>query len=70
MYHANKGYVAATCEWMNLHVDLSARKVSPWPDAVREAIASFAAGQVAMDMPKEAGQRMTVREPLFAVGGY
>lgn len=25
-------FLAATAEWMNLHVDFSARNVSPWPD--------------------------------------
>ncbi|MDX1509373.1 MAG: thioesterase family protein [Woeseiaceae bacterium] len=70
MYHAERDYLAATCEWMNLHVDLSDRKVSPWPDDVRAAIARFAKGQQDTNMPGEAGRRMTVREPLFAVGGY
>ena len=28
MYHAEKYFLAATAEWLNLHVDLSVRKVS------------------------------------------
>ena len=70
LYHADEHFLAATCEWMNLHVDLSVRKVSPWPDAVRAAIADFVADQPQDDMPDEVGQRMRVREPLFSIGAY
>ena len=70
MYHAEKNYLAATCEWMNLHVDLSLRKVSPWPDSIRESIARFAESQDENGLPDNAGYRMNVREPLFAVRGY
>lgn len=42
MYHARDQYLAATCEWMNLHVNLTTRKVSPWPANIEAAIAAFA----------------------------
>ena len=31
MYHVADGYLAATCEFLSLHVDLSTRRVSPMP---------------------------------------
>lgn len=65
MYHAEKHYLAATAEWMNLHVDLSIRRVAPWPAAIRERIAMFAAEQTVSDWPAEAGQKMSVKEPIF-----
>lgn len=65
MYHAEKHYLAATAEWMNLHVDLSIRRVTPWPDAIRERIAMFAGEQAESDWPPEAGRRMSVKEPIF-----
>ena len=34
MYHADEGYLVATAEWMNLHVDLDVRRVAPWPDDI------------------------------------
>ena len=34
MYHDEAGYLAATAEWMNLHVNLETRRVAPWPEAV------------------------------------
>jgi acyl-CoA thioester hydrolase len=66
MYHADKHYLAATAEWMNLHVDLTERRVTPWPDAIRERIAEFAKQQDALPWPKEAGQQMAVKTPIFS----
>lgn len=64
MYHAEKHFLAATSEWLNLHVDLSVRKVSPWPDPIREQIAKFAEQQGILDWPAEAGRQMKVRQPI------
>ena len=67
MYHADEGFLAATCEWMNLHFDTSIRRVAPWPDEIRARIAEFADNQGYDSWPPEAGQRMQVRQPLFSV---
>ncbi len=44
MFHATEGYLAATCEQMILHIDMSVRRVAPmtpdmqdWIRAVRDA---------------------------------
>ena len=34
MFHAAEGYLAATTEFLSLHVDLSVRRVAPMPDGV------------------------------------
>jgi acyl-CoA thioester hydrolase len=65
MYHADKHYLSATAEWMNLHVDLKVRRVSPWPDEIRELIAKFVAEQGAQPWPDEAGKKMNIDTPLF-----
>lgn len=65
MYHAQEGFLAATCEWMNLHFDPVARRVAPWPDAIRARIADFTDNQGVHPWPPEAGQRMQVKQPLF-----
>ncbi len=67
MYHADKGYLAATAEWLNLHVDLSKRRVAPWPKRILESIASVAARQVDVDWPAEAGRRIGVSKPLYSL---
>lgn len=70
MYSAADGYLAATAEWMNLHIDLGTRRVAPWPDDVRAKIDEFAASQTGLTMPEEAGRRMRVKKPDRAAAGY
>ncbi len=69
MLHAEEGWVAATAEWMNLHVDLNTRRVSRWPDATLRALAELAAGQPRGEFPEEAGRRMSIRTPLYRIDG-
>jgi acyl-CoA thioester hydrolase len=66
MYHAEQHFLAATAEWLNLHVDLSIRKVAPWPAEIRQHIATFAEQQEVCDWPDEAGKQMHVMKPIFS----
>ena len=66
MYHAGEGFLAATCEWMNLHFDTSIRRVAPWPDDIRARIADFAENQGLHPWPQEAGRRMQIKKPIFS----
>ena len=66
MYHAEKGFLAATCEWMNLHFDTGIRRVAPWPDEIRARIAEFTDNQGEQPWPEQAGQRMQVKHPIFS----
>jgi acyl-CoA thioester hydrolase len=70
MYDARKDRLAATAEWMNLHVDLDSRRVSAWPGPVTAAMADFVAAQGDGPQPEEAGSRMRVRAPLWQSRGY
>jgi acyl-CoA thioester hydrolase len=67
MYHATENYLAATAEWMNLHVDLATRRVSAWPESVLQALAELAAGQSRGGLPEEAGKRMRIAKPLYSL---
>ena len=67
MYHAEKGFLAATAEWMNLHVDLGIRRVSPWPDSILKLIGEFAKRQAGQTMPEEAGKKMSISKPLYSL---
>jgi len=67
MYHAEQGYLSATAEWMNLHVDLDTRRVAPWPDEILRRIADFAAAQGETPWPAEAGRTMHIQKPLFTI---
>ncbi len=70
MYHADDGYLAATAEWMNLHVDMTVRRVSRWPEFILRGIERFVAEQGEWPYPDDAGRRMSVRAPVFRVTGY
>ena len=70
LYHGEDGYLAATAEWLNLHVDLGTRRVSPFPDEIRSAFIAVAKMQHGMPVPPEAGKRMVVTRPLYAAEGY
>ena len=65
MYHAENNYLAATAEWMNLHVDLTSRRVTPFPAPILSAIQQFTKRQGVLPLPAEAGQKMSVKEPIF-----
>lgn len=66
MYHSTDRYLAATAEWLNLHVDLEVRRVAPWPSAIRNRIAEFVTRQGDWGWPEEAGKQMSVAKPLFS----
>lgn len=65
MYHKEKGYLAATAEWMSLHVDLARRKVSAWPPEVLDELAVIASGQARRDLPEDICGRMRVKSPIY-----
>ena len=67
MYHAGQGFLAATCEWMNLHFDTGIRRVAPWPAEIRARIADFADNQGTHPWPAEAGKRMQVKKPIVSL---
>ena len=66
MYHAEHGFLAATAEWMNLHVDLATRRVAPWPKTILAGIEAVAEAQGDWAYPSDAGRKMRVGKPLFA----
>lgn len=64
MYHARDGFLAATAEWMNLHVDLNLRRVTPWSKPLLENIRRFVEKQGSMAPPQELGHIMKIQNPL------
>ena len=69
MYHAAEHYLAATSEWMSLHVKLSSRRVSPWPPHIVEGIAHFVERQGNWPWPSESCGHIAVPRPLFSSQG-
>jgi acyl-CoA thioester hydrolase len=67
MYHAREGYLAATCEWLNLHVDLSMRRVAPMPEAFQQRLARRLEAAAPLGWPAEAGR--VIRRPANSLAG-
>ena len=65
MYHAEEKFLSATAEWMNLHVDLTTRRVTPFPASVMTAMQKYANDQGVLPTPAEAGNIMNIRKPIF-----
>src|SRR5262249_38096096 len=60
MFMLATGRRAATQELMYLHIDLAARRVVPFPPAVRERVAAAAAAHANLPRPGWAGRRITM----------
>ncbi|HJU19068.1 MAG TPA: thioesterase family protein [Stellaceae bacterium] len=61
MFAAASGQRAATQELMYLHVDLAARRVVPFPPAVRERVVAAAAAHARLPRPNWVGRRIGMR---------
>jgi acyl-CoA thioester hydrolase len=66
MYHARDGFVAATNEVLLLHVDMRARRVAPFPEPVRAALAAVAGDHARHPWPAKAGRAI---RPLVGARG-
>jgi acyl-CoA thioester hydrolase len=60
MHRADDGSPVATQELLFLNVSLSTRRVTPWPEAVRIAIAATASGHATGPQPTWAGRRIAM----------
>ena len=69
MFHATEGFLAATAEWLNLHVDLGIRRVTPWPDEIRDAFVDLARRQGDLRADLEP-LHMRIKAPVYAAPGY
>lgn len=69
MYHADDGFLAATAEWLSLHVDLRIRRVAPWPKHILNAISDVAKTHADFPLPEDRGSAMIVRKPIWRARG-
>lgn len=56
MRHANEGWLAATSENMSLHIDMTTRRVSPFPADILANIALMKAAHSMMPLPDTIGR--------------
>lgn len=67
MYDERQGFLAATIEWLGLHVSLADRRVMAWPAPVRDGIQRFV--DTMTEAPAEARRQICLRNPIFSVFG-
>lgn len=60
LMHAEEGWVSATCETMTLHVDMTTKKVVPWPDKIMDALARMQNTHAALPLPDGAGRYVSM----------
>jgi acyl-CoA thioester hydrolase len=60
MFDAEAGFLAATCEFMTLHVDSEARRVSPLPRSVQMRLGDILAVHESLPRPEALGRAMKV----------
>jgi acyl-CoA thioester hydrolase len=61
MYHAGEGWLAATCELLSLHIDMTARRTAPFPNAVMARLRAVRAAHAAL--PVAGGVGRQIRAP-------
>lgn len=61
MYHAEQGYLAAEAEAITLHIDMSVRKVAPFPPEIQQRIFAIHAAHRHLPPPANLGRRIQLR---------
>ena len=58
LLHATEGWLSATSENMTLHVDMTAKKVAPFPAEAMQALARMKAAHAILPLPDGAGRKI------------
>ena len=60
LVHATENWVSATCETLTLHVDMTTKKVAPWPADILDALKRMRAAHAVLPVPESAGRRVAM----------
>jgi acyl-CoA thioester hydrolase len=66
MRHAQDGWIACTTELIVIHVDMSARKSSPFPPDVLANIKAMHAAHAHLPIPPQVGHRINIPKKVLA----
>ena len=58
--HAEEGWLSATSEQMSLHVDMTSRKVAPWPEDISDNLAALFKAQQSLPRPERLSRRIEI----------
>jgi acyl-CoA thioester hydrolase len=68
MYHREKGYLAATNEWLILYVDIAKRRVGRMPEALERNFRALLAAHKPLPLPPEVGRRIDFARRSSKIG--
>lgn len=60
MFHAEEGWLSAVMEAIVMHVDMTAKRSSPFPPEVAQKIAAMAEAHKAIPAPPQTGHRIAI----------
>ncbi|MCF8477444.1 MAG: thioesterase family protein [Pseudolabrys sp.] len=60
LLHATENWVSATSESMTVHVDMSAKKVAPFPAGVMHALERMKTAHATLPWPEAAGRKVSM----------
>ena len=60
LWHADDGFLAATAEFLSLHVDMATRRVAPMPQTVQDRFATILAAHEKLPRPDKLGHVIKV----------
>jgi acyl-CoA thioester hydrolase len=69
MFHADEGYLAATAEFLELHIDMNIRRVAPMPDEVLKRIEAVRDAHAILPLPEGLGKVIRVPNGASPVAG-
>lgn len=69
MYHAERGFLAATNEVMLMNIDLATRRSAPWPEWARQRIEQMADEHAKLPRPVQVGRTIGIRRRQEAGSG-
>ena len=61
MHHGDEGYLAATSEHLDVHVDLATRRSTPMPDTLQRHLADLKTAHAVLPGPPQAGVAIGIR---------
>ena len=69
MFHVDSGERSAVQELMALHIDMSVRRVAPFPEDTRKSLAAMVARHAPATLPKGAGRRIAMPDQRIIRSG-
>lgn len=58
--HAREGWTAASCEILSLHVDMTTKRVTPFPGEIRDALEVMRAAHARLPRPEAVGRAIAI----------